>query len=650
VGDLRVRLLGGLLVEGYRPNEVGSRKARTLVAVLAVARGAPVSVDVLVDILWGEDLPARPDNEVGVLVSRLRRVVGTDRVPRQDAGYSLAPDWLDLRELEEGIAAAERSVAAGDALSARLAATMALDLVRGPLVPEEGSPWFDGPRAAVERAVAATRLLAAEAALMSGDPAGAVALAAGGLDHDPYDEAALRCVMRAHVALGRPASALAAYAGVRTRLAEDLGVSPAAVTEALHSEILQVEPEPAPVVVAVPERWDPLVQRARAELAAADFDAARRDADEAVRRGAGAGALEVAGWVAYYERDLPRALQLADEAARAAADDERRMSALTLAGRARHSRGDLAGAERDLEVAVQSTVPGVRGTGEVWLSGLRMHQGRFAEAIELSARGAVDAAAMRHPFVIPHAMWARIHALGALGRVTDALEALRAVDSILEDLGPAGVRYLPVVDNYWGWILAAIGRTEEAHERHRRAVDTAGRFTEPRHHALFDLAQAAIEAEDVATARSWLEQVEVPPDDAGAMAWHQRHRQHLLEARISLLEDDPTTAARLAALVRDDAARRGSRRPIALAQVVHHLAVAAAGSPDPAAVDATVVELDEVARLEAWRLTARLSVATTRSDLWSEAERRADQLAQACGSDAQRVRAWTTQELTRLSS
>ncbi len=87
---------------------------------------------------------------------------------------------------------------------------------------------------AIARSVAATRLLAAEAALVSGDPAGAVALAAGGLDHDPYDEAALRALMRGHVALGRPASALAAYATTRARVSEDLGVSLTADTEALH--------------------------------------------------------------------------------------------------------------------------------------------------------------------------------------------------------------------------------------------------------------------------------------------------------------------------------------------------------------------------------------------------------------------------------
>jgi tetratricopeptide (TPR) repeat protein len=56
--------------------------------------------------------------------------------------------------------------------------------------------------------------------------------------HDPYDEVALRAVMRAHVRSGRPASALAAYVRVRERIAEDLGVDPTPETERLHDEIV----------------------------------------------------------------------------------------------------------------------------------------------------------------------------------------------------------------------------------------------------------------------------------------------------------------------------------------------------------------------------------------------------------------------------
>ncbi|MGQ0432998.1 MAG: AfsR/SARP family transcriptional regulator, partial [Microthrixaceae bacterium] len=269
MADLRGRLLGGLAVDGLAPTAVGSRKARTLLAALAVRRGRPAPADALAEMLWGHEQPSRPSDQVGVLVSRLRGALGSDRIVRNDAGYALRTDWLDLDELDARTLDAQARLQARDWLAARLASSMALDLVRGPLLPEEDGEWVDGPREAVGRTVAAVGLVAAEAALQSGDALGALAAAAAGLDHDPYDEAALRAMMRAHVALGRPASALAAYAEVRTRLGDDLGVSPSVDTETLHADILGTEsPTPAaPRAARRGDSWDPLVQRARLELA-----------------------------------------------------------------------------------------------------------------------------------------------------------------------------------------------------------------------------------------------------------------------------------------------------------------------------------------------------------------------------------------------
>jgi hypothetical protein len=62
VVDLRVRLLGGLVVEGLSAPEIGSRKARSLLAALAVARGAPVGVDVLAEVV--QHLAAAPTGSV----------------------------------------------------------------------------------------------------------------------------------------------------------------------------------------------------------------------------------------------------------------------------------------------------------------------------------------------------------------------------------------------------------------------------------------------------------------------------------------------------------------------------------------------------------------------------------------------------------
>ena len=55
--------------------------------------------------------------------------------------------------------------------------------------------------------------------------------AAAALEYDPYDEAALRVLLRAQVMGGRVAAALAAYASTRERLADELGTDPSPETE-----------------------------------------------------------------------------------------------------------------------------------------------------------------------------------------------------------------------------------------------------------------------------------------------------------------------------------------------------------------------------------------------------------------------------------
>src|SRR5436190_7869884 len=140
---------------------------------------------------------------------------------------------------------------AGSHAAAFAAARAALTLVRGELLADEpDAPWAEADRAAAARLVARARVLSAEAALATGHAADAALAAENALDHDPYDEAALRVLMRAHAAAGRPASALAAYARARERLAEDLGADPVEQTEALHTAVLlgQVSAQPARAV------------------------------------------------------------------------------------------------------------------------------------------------------------------------------------------------------------------------------------------------------------------------------------------------------------------------------------------------------------------------------------------------------------------
>lgn len=235
---MRVRLLGSFDVEGVPERRLGSRKGRTLLKVLALARGVPVSVDRIADVLWGDDQPARPADQVGVLVSRLRGVLGAERIARSDAGYSLVADWLDVEELDDLAAVSAEALATGRLGAARAAAGAALALVRGPLLPDLDGAWIESERATVQAAITRVQRLAVDAAAAAGDHGAAAGLAEQALAGDPYDETVLRSLMAAHLGAGRPASALAAYARVRARLAEDLGVPPTAETEAVYLRAL----------------------------------------------------------------------------------------------------------------------------------------------------------------------------------------------------------------------------------------------------------------------------------------------------------------------------------------------------------------------------------------------------------------------------
>ena len=259
--SLALRLLGEFGVDGVEPAALGSRKARLALHLLALGQGRPVPSGVLVESLWGATQPSRPDDQLAVLMSRLRSVLGRERIEHRDGGYLLHFDWLDTTELGHLLAEVERRRGAGNIIGAAAAARIALSLLRGGPPsggPPTGSPPSGGPpsvaatapppgdwaelrQAEIDRLSARARLIAATALLAAGDWMTACDATAVVLEHDPYDEAALRVLLRAYVLGGQTAAALDAYATARVRLADDLGTDPSAETTALHLAILRGE-------------------------------------------------------------------------------------------------------------------------------------------------------------------------------------------------------------------------------------------------------------------------------------------------------------------------------------------------------------------------------------------------------------------------
>src|SRR4029079_2383571 len=104
---VRVSVLGA--TEAWRGEQrllLGSRKRRALAAALALSGRRTVSVDSLVDLLWGDSPPDGVAGTLQVYVSGLRRVIEPERPPRAPAtvlgtvepGYALALSDADLDE------------------------------------------------------------------------------------------------------------------------------------------------------------------------------------------------------------------------------------------------------------------------------------------------------------------------------------------------------------------------------------------------------------------------------------------------------------------------------------------------------------------------------------------------------------------------
>jgi DNA-binding SARP family transcriptional activator/tetratricopeptide (TPR) repeat protein len=248
--SLAVRVLSDFGVDGIEPQALGSRKARLALQLLAIAEGQAVPADVLIDALWGTAPPARPEDQVAVLMSRLRSVLGRDRIEHRDRGYLLNCDWLDATELAGVTREMESRRQAGHMMGAVAAARVALSLIRGegPL-PLPGE-WAQLRHAEFERLISRARLVAATALLEAGDWMAAADAASAAAERDPYDEVALRILLRAHVMGGRMAGALALYASARRRMADELGTDPSPETAALYTAILRGE-------LAVPARPSP---------------------------------------------------------------------------------------------------------------------------------------------------------------------------------------------------------------------------------------------------------------------------------------------------------------------------------------------------------------------------------------------------------
>jgi predicted ATPase/DNA-binding SARP family transcriptional activator len=244
-----LRVLGTtrLVLDG-RPQSISSQRQRRILAALAAAGGNAMSADLLVDVVWGERLPANPKGALQTQLTRIRELfrpaVGSV-VYSDPSGYGLALERSDV-----------------DAWRFEDLLVGSLDELRSPTDISEALSLWDGEAfvdADKHPAVqpVASRLDAlrrdaiealASAQLSENRPDAALATIEPLLAEDPYRESACVVELRALCAAGRTTEALVRCRQHRRTLADDLGLETSQPLQAIEREILHPAATAAPQI------------------------------------------------------------------------------------------------------------------------------------------------------------------------------------------------------------------------------------------------------------------------------------------------------------------------------------------------------------------------------------------------------------------
>jgi len=227
------------------PIYIGGTRAETLLAMLALRAGAPVSADSLIDELWAGEPPDGASTTLRSYISRLRTALG-DAAPieRVSAGYLLRvpADCVDVARFETLVRAGSDLLERRRYRRANAAFRSALQLWRGrPFagLAEDGAFLSDTVRLEELRLHALDSRL--EADLELGRAVDIVDELEALVAEHPFRERLWRHLMLALYRAGRQVDALAAYHRARAALDEQLGLEPGQDLRELEAAILRQE-------------------------------------------------------------------------------------------------------------------------------------------------------------------------------------------------------------------------------------------------------------------------------------------------------------------------------------------------------------------------------------------------------------------------
>lgn len=244
--EIRIRMLGEFSLtagDSTISDAVGrSRKVWALLSCLICSRGRFLPQQKLIDLLWGENTGANPENALRITLHRLRTLLdglwpgaGKELICYQEGGYGWNPripvrmDWEEMEDL------AQRPGEGEERLCHCLAA---LELYRGEFLPRLSDQVWVVPLAAhFQNLYLQLTLEGARLLLEGGRAPEAAALCRRAAAAEPYHEPLHQLLMRALGTAGDPKGAAAVYENLSSRLFDDFGIRPSEQTRAVYREV-----------------------------------------------------------------------------------------------------------------------------------------------------------------------------------------------------------------------------------------------------------------------------------------------------------------------------------------------------------------------------------------------------------------------------
>jgi DNA-binding SARP family transcriptional activator len=229
--------------------DIGAPRNRIVLAEVLAAAGNVVSVASVVDALWGDNPPASAVNQIHRIVGQLRRTLEPGLSPHasghailaEGTGYRIAGDAqsCELHYFRQLVRNGDNSLKRGEIAPARDNYERALEASRGPLFGGLDPGIANRPEfVAIEQERIAVAIAAADLAILHGPSPRTLGMIIPHAASAPFNEQLHARIIRLLATNGRPSEALVVFAGIRQRLADELGVDPGFELSHAYQDIL----------------------------------------------------------------------------------------------------------------------------------------------------------------------------------------------------------------------------------------------------------------------------------------------------------------------------------------------------------------------------------------------------------------------------